>query len=253
MKRSTWRLSGISSAARKPQTLFLTKLILHSRRLPLIRKSILATQRTRAGASWKSSRIPWSFRKRTTSFLSSRWLMPSAVSVIGEGESEFSSEVRLTMSKRLKPIPKFASEAEERAFWELPGNDSTDHADWSKATLETFPKLKPSTGRRESPHSNRTPGLRIRIASRGEWFLIRFSFAGSRALAARPDSPLSHLQSTASPQSVTVHWVWHGTCLLNELLQAPFEGLRHGGGAWKFASYACSTKGRAVFSVRVFV
>ena len=49
------------------------------------------------------------------------------------------------MSKRLKPIPKFANEAAERAFWESPGNDSTEYVDWSKAKLAVFPKLKPST------------------------------------------------------------------------------------------------------------
>ena len=35
------------------------------------------------------------------------------------------------MNKPLKPIPEFASEAEERAFWET--HDSTDYIDWSKA------------------------------------------------------------------------------------------------------------------------
>ena len=35
------------------------------------------------------------------------------------------------MSKRLKTIPKFASEAAERAFWEK--NDSTAYLDWKKA------------------------------------------------------------------------------------------------------------------------
>jgi predicted DNA binding CopG/RHH family protein len=49
------------------------------------------------------------------------------------------------MKKRLKPIPKFANEAEERAFWESPRNDSTEYVDWSKAKLAVFPKLKPST------------------------------------------------------------------------------------------------------------
>jgi predicted DNA binding CopG/RHH family protein len=49
------------------------------------------------------------------------------------------------MSKRLKPVPKFADEAAERAFWESPGNDSTEYVDWSKAKLAVFPKLKPST------------------------------------------------------------------------------------------------------------
>ena len=35
------------------------------------------------------------------------------------------------MNKRLKPIPKFANEAAERAFWE--SHDSTVYVDWSKA------------------------------------------------------------------------------------------------------------------------
>jgi predicted DNA binding CopG/RHH family protein len=49
------------------------------------------------------------------------------------------------MSKPLKPIPEFATEAEERAFWESPKNDSTEYVDWSKAKLVSFPKLRPST------------------------------------------------------------------------------------------------------------
>jgi predicted DNA binding CopG/RHH family protein len=49
------------------------------------------------------------------------------------------------MRRRLKTIPKFKDEAEERAFWESPGNDSTDYVDWEKAKLSTFPRLKPST------------------------------------------------------------------------------------------------------------
>ena len=47
------------------------------------------------------------------------------------------------MKKQLKTIPKFANEAQERAFWEA--NDSTDHLDWSKANKVTLPNLKPTT------------------------------------------------------------------------------------------------------------
>ena len=47
------------------------------------------------------------------------------------------------MSKRLKPIPKFSSEAAERAFWEK--NDSTVYMDWKKAQAAVLPNLKPST------------------------------------------------------------------------------------------------------------
>jgi predicted DNA binding CopG/RHH family protein len=47
------------------------------------------------------------------------------------------------MNKRLKPIPKFASEAAERVFWEK--NDSTVYVDWKKAHRTVLPNLKPST------------------------------------------------------------------------------------------------------------
>jgi hypothetical protein len=46
------------------------------------------------------------------------------------------------MSK-LKPIPAFKTEAEERKFWEM--HDSADYIDWSKAERVRFPNLKPST------------------------------------------------------------------------------------------------------------
>lgn len=45
--------------------------------------------------------------------------------------------------KTLKPIPKFKSESEERAFWE--SHDSTPYVDWSKARRASFPNLKLST------------------------------------------------------------------------------------------------------------
>jgi predicted DNA binding CopG/RHH family protein len=46
------------------------------------------------------------------------------------------------MSK-LKPLPVFGTEAEERKFWET--HDSTDYVDWAKAKRARFPNLKPST------------------------------------------------------------------------------------------------------------
>ena len=46
------------------------------------------------------------------------------------------------MSK-LKSVPPFRTEAEERKFWET--HDSTDYVDWSKAERVRFPNLKPST------------------------------------------------------------------------------------------------------------
>ena len=47
------------------------------------------------------------------------------------------------MTKKLKPVPRFKSEADERAFWEK--HDSTQHIDWSAATRVSLPNLKPST------------------------------------------------------------------------------------------------------------
>ena len=47
------------------------------------------------------------------------------------------------MSKPPRTIPKFASEAAERAFWEK--QDSSAYLDWTKAQSVTFPNLKPST------------------------------------------------------------------------------------------------------------
>ena len=47
------------------------------------------------------------------------------------------------MKKKLKPIPRFKSEAEERRFWET--HDSTDYVDWRAAERVRFPNLKPST------------------------------------------------------------------------------------------------------------
>ena len=47
------------------------------------------------------------------------------------------------MKKRLKAIPKFKTEKEERQFWER--HDSTDYVDWSQAKTVRLPRLKPST------------------------------------------------------------------------------------------------------------
>lgn len=42
--------------------------------------------------------------------------------------------------KKLKRIPKFKTEAEERKFWQKV--DSTEYVDWSKAERWVFPNLK---------------------------------------------------------------------------------------------------------------
>jgi predicted DNA binding CopG/RHH family protein len=47
------------------------------------------------------------------------------------------------MSRKLKPLPAFANEVEERRFWQA--HDSSAYVDWSKAERVRFPNLKPST------------------------------------------------------------------------------------------------------------
>ncbi len=46
-----------------------------------------------------------------------------------------------------KPIPKFKTEAQERAYWESDpkGQDSTAQVDWSKAKKVRLPNLRPTT------------------------------------------------------------------------------------------------------------
>ena len=46
------------------------------------------------------------------------------------------------MKKKLKDVPRFHSEKEEREFWER--NDSSEFIDWEKGKRVSFPDLKPS-------------------------------------------------------------------------------------------------------------
>jgi len=49
------------------------------------------------------------------------------------------------MAKKLKKIPQFKNEEEERKFWS--SHSSADYIDWSKARRAVFPNLKPSSSR----------------------------------------------------------------------------------------------------------
>ena len=49
------------------------------------------------------------------------------------------------MKRQRQRIPDFATEDEERAFWQAPGRDSTRFLDWNKARLARFPNIKLST------------------------------------------------------------------------------------------------------------
>ncbi len=44
--------------------------------------------------------------------------------------------------KKLKPLPQFASEDEERAFWAA--HDSGEYVDWSRSELVTDPNAFPN-------------------------------------------------------------------------------------------------------------
>ncbi len=47
------------------------------------------------------------------------------------------------MKKKLKDIPTFKSEEEERKFWA--NSDSLEYLDWDDSEVTSLPKLKPST------------------------------------------------------------------------------------------------------------
>jgi predicted DNA binding CopG/RHH family protein len=47
------------------------------------------------------------------------------------------------MADKIKPIPTFANEDEERDFWAT--HESSDYFDWSQAKSVVFPNLKPTT------------------------------------------------------------------------------------------------------------
>jgi len=49
----------------------------------------------------------------------------------------------MSKGKKVKRVPKFASEQEEREFWEA--HDSSDYVDWAEAESVALPNLKPST------------------------------------------------------------------------------------------------------------
>jgi len=52
-------------------------------------------------------------------------------------------EKRERIMRKLKKIPEFKSETEERKFWEI--HDSADYLDWGKAQTVSLPNLKLST------------------------------------------------------------------------------------------------------------
>lgn len=53
------------------------------------------------------------------------------------------SEPKKRATSKRRPVPRFASEDAERAFWAT--HDSTEYVDWSQARSVRLPGLKPST------------------------------------------------------------------------------------------------------------
>ncbi|MCK4707385.1 MAG: BrnA antitoxin family protein [Gammaproteobacteria bacterium] len=47
------------------------------------------------------------------------------------------------MKSKLKEVPSFSSEEEERVFWEQ--HDSAEYLDWNQAQQIVMPNLKPTT------------------------------------------------------------------------------------------------------------
>lgn len=68
------------------------------------------------------------------------------------------------MKKKLKEVPEFKNEDEEREFWWT--HDSTEYVEWDKAERVVFPNLKMST---------RTISLRL-----PEWMLDRLKAAANK-------------------------------------------------------------------------
>ncbi len=79
------------------------------------------------------------------------------------------------MKKKLKELPVFKSEDEEREFWGK--HDSSDYVDWDKAEAVVFPNLKPTT---------RTISLSMPV-----WMLDRI-----RVMANKRDVPYQSLIKT---------------------------------------------------------
>ena len=80
-----------------------------------------------------------------------------------------------TNKKKLKPLPAFKSEEQEREFWAH--HDSMDYIDWSKGERATFPNLKPTA---------RTISLRLPVTM----------IANLKLLANKRDVPYQSLLKT---------------------------------------------------------
>ena len=92
--------------------------------------------------------------------------------------------------RKLKAIPEFRTESEERQFWET--HDSADYVDWSAAQMVQFAKLRPST---------ETISLRLPAPL----------LADIRALANKRDVPYQSLLKVLLSERVAEEWLRHGS------------------------------------------
>ena len=67
------------------------------------------------------------------------------------------------MTKKLRPVPQFRTEAEERVFWE--SHDSADYVDQNRAERARFPNLKLSTASISLRLNARAEITRINVSS----------------------------------------------------------------------------------------
>lgn len=102
--------------------------------------------------------------------------------------------------RKLKPIPAFESEDQERAFWSQ--HDTIDYVDWEHAQWATFPNLKPST---------ETISLRLPAAL----------LADLKILANRRDVPYQSLLKVFLAERMAQEQARHGAAMANKRLQLP--------------------------------
>ncbi|MGH7812627.1 MAG: BrnA antitoxin family protein [Candidatus Binataceae bacterium] len=102
------------------------------------------------------------------------------------------------LKRKLKSLPDFKSEAEERVFWET--HDTIPYVDWDRATVAVFPNLRPSTT---------TISLR----------LPEPLLADLKALANKRDVPYQSLLKVFLAERVAAEW--RGTRSKDRLKPAP--------------------------------
>jgi len=101
-------------------------------------------------------------------------------------------------ARKLKPIPAFASEDEEREFWAT--HDTVDYIDWERGQWATFPNLKPST---------ETISLRLPAAL----------LSDLKILANRRDVPYQSLLKVFLAERIAQEHARHGAAMANTRLQ----------------------------------